>query len=410
MKKLIFVLGVILILGQAISAQVNKKIAGHSTFVNAVCYSPGGRFIASGDFNGSIKLWNAETGILLKSINSNCSIYKLAFSSDSKQLCAGTVPLYGISASLNPFIVVYNVNSGNPNPKFDVSSKSPNFFVSEKENKLVCIYPEILSDSCSFTYDYSLENYSIVNCYKITLKSYELSDNYISSYSLTDKIHKWDFNSPWFITNNRNYIVVCPLNEEQNVKFAGKEGKIDKKSNMEKNSNLIYFYNIKENILIKKIKIINSYLRLKNILLSEDCKYFFYTAVEYFNDVIKVLDIEKDEEIKILKGHNREILCLAMHPCGRFIASGSRDNTIIIWDISTGKKIKVLKGHSDNVNSLSFSPNGRYLSSASDDKLVIIWDLNSVSKEIEDFSLEYDLNSNNILKNNEENSPLLKNK
>ncbi|MFA5404441.1 MAG: hypothetical protein WC358_05865, partial [Ignavibacteria bacterium] len=155
--------------------------------------------------------------------------------------------------------------------------------------------------------------------------------------------------------------------------------------------NLIYFYDIDSKKLINKIKIINSYLKQKNILISDDAKYFYYVAVEYFDDVIKILDINKDEDIKSLKGHSREILCLALHPSGNYIASGSKDNTIRIWDLNSGKTIKVLEGHNDNVNYISFSPDGRFLVSASDDKSVIIWDLSTFSSEIDLYSLKYSL-------------------
>lgn len=408
MKKLIFVLGIILILTQLLPAQIGKKLSGHTDYVNAVCYSPGGRFLASGGFDGTIKIWDSKTGELLKDIKTGYKIYKLSFGEDYNRVCAGTVPLYGISTTLDSFIVVYNTIEGKPNTKFDIENKSPNFFVSGKN--LIGITPELLADSCEYSYDYTLKRYSLANCYKVILKYYDLSGNKITNFSLTDKIHLWNFNSPWYITGGGNYLAVCPLFDESSAISTAKVNKIDKKFNLEENGSQVYFYDIKNNKLIKKIKIINSYLRLKNVLLSEDCKYFYYTAVEYLNDVIKVLDVDKDEEVMNLSGHSREILCLALHPGGRLLASGSKDNTIRIWDLSNGKTIKVLEGHKDNVNYLSFSPDGRYLSSASDDNSVMIWDLNKVSKEIEKYSEEYYLNSGNTEKANEENSPLLKNK
>lgn len=410
MKKLILVLFALLVLAQVIPAQpMFQKFEAHTAYVNAVCFSPGGRFIASGGMDGTIKIWDSRTGKLLNNINSDFKIYKLAFSGDSKQICVGTEPLYGISTTFEPFIFIYNIYNGTQDKKFNISGKSPNFFVSDKENKLICISPELYSDSCDYSYDYTLKRYAVANCNKVILKSYDLSENTLKSYPLNDKIHFWDFNSPWYISNEEKFLVLSPLSDESKIITGERTKDFDKKINTVENGNLVYFFDLKENKLIKKIKIIDSYLRLKSVLLTEDCKYFIYTAIEYFNDVIKILNIEKDEDVLVLKGHDREILCLAIHPNGRFLASGSKDNTIRIWDLLNGKTIKILEGHQDNVNYLSFSPDGRYLSSASDDKTVMVWDLKEFSKDIENYFTEYNLKNNNK-KLEEENSPFFKEK
>lgn len=43
---------------------------------------------------------------------------------------------------------------------------------------------------------------------------------------------------------------------------------------------------------------------------------------------------------------------------GRLIASGSSDNTIILYDASTLKCKAVLEGHKSYVMSINFSPDG----------------------------------------------------
>lgn len=383
-------LTIVIILSGLSNAQVSKKITGNSGYVNTVAFSPGGKFVSSGGYDGTIRIYSVEDGKLIKEIKTDNSIFKLAFSDGAKEICAGITPLLSISAAVDSFIVVYNSFSGLLNNKLDVKSRSPNFFYSEQDKTLMTIVPDLTADSCTYTYDYNLSRNMNSNCYKLVFNNYNLTENnYRSNY--VDRIHFWSFNSPWALSNNCKYIAVCPVNEVDEKKSADRDNSFEKKYNESVKESLVYFYDLGNRKLSGKVKIINSYLRQKNIVISDDLKYFYYTAVEYFNDVIKVLDVNKDEEVKTLKGHTREILSIALHPSGKYLASAGKDNTVRIWDLRTGETIKILEGHNDNVNYVSFSPNGKYLASASDDKTVVLWDLSSVSPDIDLYSVKYDL-------------------
>jgi WD40 repeat protein len=76
-----------------------------------------------------------------------------------------------------------------------------------------------------------------------------------------------------------------------------------------------------------------------------------------------------------LKGHTGGVCCVAFSPDGRQIASGSWDHTILVWDTVTGKVVAgPFKGHTETVWSVSFSPDGKQIVSGSWDKTVSIWD------------------------------------
>ncbi|MFQ5858691.1 MAG: WD40 repeat domain-containing protein, partial [Anaerolineae bacterium] len=75
-----------------------------------------------------------------------------------------------------------------------------------------------------------------------------------------------------------------------------------------------------------------------------------------------------------LSGHTAAVVSVAFSPDGQTLASGSRDNTIILWDTSTvlsagvasgGTSGQRLAGHSDVVWSVAFSPDGQTLASSS---------------------------------------------
>ncbi len=76
---------------------------------------------------------------------------------------------------------------------------------------------------------------------------------------------------------------------------------------------------------------------------------------------------------KRMEGHTGSVLSVSFSPDGKFIASGSGDNTVRLWDVSSGKEIRRMEGHTDWVRSVSFSPDGKFIASGSEDGTVRIW-------------------------------------
>jgi len=76
---------------------------------------------------------------------------------------------------------------------------------------------------------------------------------------------------------------------------------------------------------------------------------------------------------RTLRGHHSIVLSVAFSPDGTRIASGSVDNTVIIWNAATGRVITTLHGHTHGVTGVAYSPDGKRLASASLDSTVILW-------------------------------------
>ncbi|BAY98554.1 peptidase C14 caspase catalytic subunit p20 [Tolypothrix tenuis PCC 7101] len=82
--------------------------------------------------------------------------------------------------------------------------------------------------------------------------------------------------------------------------------------------------------------------------------------------------ISSSQERNRFQGHNAEVLTVSVSSDGQTIASGSYDQTIILWK-RDGTKLRVLNGHHGAIRTLSFSPDGKTLASGSFDKTVKIW-------------------------------------
>ncbi|KAK4760566.1 hypothetical protein SAY87_005459 [Trapa incisa] len=84
-------------------------------------------------------------------------------------------------------------------------------------------------------------------------------------------------------------------------------------------------------------------------------------------------DVENWKVVMTLRGHTADVVDLNWSPDDSILASGSLDNTIHIWDMADGICTAVLRGHSSLVKGVTWDPIGSFIASQSDDKTVIIW-------------------------------------
>jgi WD40 repeat protein len=66
---------------------------------------------------------------------------------------------------------------------------------------------------------------------------------------------------------------------------------------------------------------------------------------------------------------------VALSPDGRYLASGSDDNTVKLWNLESNDETATLKEHSHYVFCVTFSSDGKSLASGSGDKTVKLWSI-----------------------------------
>ena len=72
---------------------------------------------------------------------------------------------------------------------------------------------------------------------------------------------------------------------------------------------------------------------------------------------------------------DRPVSEIVFSPDGKWMATNGMGNNIQIWDARSREPVKLLKGHDNEIVGLDFSPDSRWLISASADNTVRIWDM-----------------------------------
>jgi WD40 repeat protein len=86
-------------------------------------------------------------------------------------------------------------------------------------------------------------------------------------------------------------------------------------------------------------------------------------------------DAETGQPRLALRGHDLEVLNIALSRDGTRLATGSLDGNTIVWDIAAGRKLFTLSGHEFGVRDIAFSPDGSLLATGGFDGTAKIWDL-----------------------------------
>lgn len=104
-----------------------------------------------------------------------------------------------------------------------------------------------------------------------------------------------------------------------------------------------------------------------------------------WDKTMKVWDLHSGRAVKTLEGNSSGIRGVAISPDGRCAVSAANDKTLRLWDLESGRILKTMSGHFAGVRSVAISSNGKRAISASNDSSLKVWDLEGrrASKAIE---------------------------
>lgn len=88
---------------------------------------------------------------------------------------------------------------------------------------------------------------------------------------------------------------------------------------------------------------------------------------------LSLWDAATAKYLRSLEGHTAAVADVAWSRDGRTLASASHDKTVRLWETRSGEALETLQGHTGAVTVVAWAPDGKTLASAGTDKTVMLW-------------------------------------
>jgi WD40 repeat protein len=97
-----------------------------------------------------------------------------------------------------------------------------------------------------------------------------------------------------------------------------------------------------------------------------------------FDRTIRLWEAKQGLARVVLSGHRAAVHSLAFTPDSRSLLSGSQDGTLRLWEVERGQCVRVLQGYDACLYDLAWSPDGKEIASAGADSVVSLWQVESL--------------------------------
>lgn len=322
----------------------------HRNSVNSVAFSPDGQRLASGASDGTIKIWDVNSGSC-QTFECDSPVLSIVFSPDGQQLVSG----------LYDQIQVWDI-------------KESSFYLQTSKSFNHQVYSVIFSRNGRFAFGLSngvVGVWDMESTYLQTFKGHKKpvlsvvfspNNQLLASGSSDGTIKVWDIISGACLQTleghkkSINSVIFCPNGHRLT------SGSSD---------STIRVWDIDSGVCLQTLEDHESVV--KSVVFSPDGQQL---ASGSGDGTVRVWDIESGTCLRTFKGHNFSINSVAFSLNGQQLASNSNDTTVRIWDVKSDDHLQSQEGHEDYVSSVIFSPNGQLLASDSYDT-VRVWDTKS---------------------------------
>ncbi|KEP47128.1 WD40-repeat protein (notchless protein), related protein [Rhizoctonia solani 123E] len=346
--------------------RISESLVGHDDSVSCVAHSPNGNLIASGSYDTSIRVWDVADR--LKSSHAltghSGAVYAVAFSPDSTVIASGssdrTVRLWGsksMCAIQEPYL-------GHSNTVSTLAfSPDGTQLVSGSWDKTIRVW-SVASDGQRLT-----ENPILITGHSdsVTCIAFSPDGSKIASGSTDKTMQMWD---SW--TGKEVECCTLPVKHSDSVNSIA----------FSSNGGLVISTSLDGRIHLRNATTLEETVypfghtsSVEGVAFSPDGTYIVSGSTDMTTRVWEVTTLLKPMTTDPLVGHSSPVHCVAISSDGTRIISGSADHTVRMWDAQTGAQMgKPYTGHSSFVYGLAFTLDGTRFVSGSIDMTLKLWD------------------------------------
>ena len=345
------------------SGNVIKTFKGHSGRFRSVAFSPDGKYVVSLS-ESAIFIWDISTGVKVRTIEDDY-ISSFAISPDGKYVISGggnydrTLKLWDILSGK-----VINTFRGHANGIGCVAySHDGKYVVSGDHGGTIKLWDiSVGSDIKTFK----------THSGRIRSVAFSPDGKYVATGTGDKTIKLWEVSTKKVLKTLKGHI-----SEVTAVAFSP-DGKYIVSGDPKYETSLKLW----EVSSGREVRSLEGHARAYSVAFSPDGKHVMSSGGP-IDETIKRWDVSTGKVTRVLKGS------IFFSPDGKYVVSGSDDNTLKLRDASSGRDIKTFRGHTDDINSVSFSPDGRYIVSGDHGGAIKLWDI-SVGNDIKTFKTHYD--------------------
>ncbi|KAG8717078.1 hypothetical protein FRC09_014773 [Ceratobasidium sp. 395] len=337
---------------------VIMSLEGHTRWVTCVAYSPDGYLIASGSFDCTVRIWDSRTGSeVCKPLEGHSKyVHCLAFSADGKNVA---------SISRDHLVRVWNITTGASIFHLDrhsapvlcvVFSPDGHYIASCAEDKQLIIWDAQAGAPVLEPMTHTHEICSVAfspDSSLVVSGGWDYAVTVWDRATLTRKLEPFTGHDDMIraVQFSPGGDRIVSASHDCTVRIWNLESGKEIGADLQRHSG-----------------------QVQSVVWSPDGLHIASCSAD---KTVRIWDAEADTRASA--GHSQSpapINYVVYSHDGRMLATGSDDNALIIWDAATGTvKSDPLRGHSDWVFSVAFSHDDRRIVSGSRDKTIWIWDV-----------------------------------
>ncbi len=338
------------------SGQLLGTIAGHTSPIADIAFSPDGRHLASSSFDFTVRIWDATPGQEARSLRAKAPVLTVAFPPDGSYLA---------SAGLDRTITLWDPGNGQVLRTFTGHTGKISSVAISHDGRRAASTGD---DRSVRIWDVGTGKVlQILDGHKdaVCKLAFSPDGKSLATASNDRTVKLWDVDTGRVVHSFEGHIsavkAVVFSPDGKSLVSAGMDG----------------FVMIWDRSTGRRLRSIQAHEnRIFALAISPDGRWLATGGPE---PSIKIWDLATGQEVHVLRGHADAINRLVFSADSRRLVSVGDDRSVRIWDPVFGQEVLVLRGHAGPIWDVAISPDGTRLVSASSDATVRLWEANPVS-------------------------------